>query len=221
MGGVPALQFNQNKMNNIATLCHQFESTSINETATDESCDMFVCGLHTSGQTGLELFRENSFQPTALLFPGKAVKATIKSVHCGWYNTVLLSTDGRLWSCGAGYCYQSGHNQTANVSSFLQIKSIQHPIRQLSCGGHHTVALTTEGDLYVWGEAREGQLGLSEEPIAGITPTFVPLTEFQKAMKPALKSSKIERVCCGGYHTLFILSNGTVYACGKNTYGQW
>ena len=33
-------------------------------------------------------------------------------------------------------------------------------IVQVACGFHHTLCLTSEGELYVWGGGKEGALGL-------------------------------------------------------------
>jgi alpha-tubulin suppressor-like RCC1 family protein len=35
-------------------------------------------------------------------------------------------------------------------------------IIQVSCGDYHSMALSEQGDLYVWGRGREGQLGNGE-----------------------------------------------------------
>ena len=62
----------------------------------------------------------------------------------------------RTW--GANSDGQLGHI----VSSKPGLVEIRGVIRQVSCGGAHTCALTDEGLLYTWGRGNEGQLGLGD-----------------------------------------------------------
>lgn len=65
--------------------------------------------------------------------------------------------------------------------------------------------------MYCWGSTVHGELGLG-----GI--------EEEQILKPtALTWSLVERVTnvsCGENHTLIITSDGEVYSCGNNDYGQ-
>ncbi|KAL9642785.1 hypothetical protein ABK040_009860 [Willaertia magna] len=185
---------------------------------------VFVSGLHTSGQTGIESIAEKLYEPTTVnlkleqqLSMLDAKRFIIKSVHCGWYHSVLLTEDGKLYSCGAGYSNQSGHLQTSNVNQFCHLNTVKDPIDTVFCGGHHTIALTHEGESYVWGEGREGQLGLTDT-IASTTP--VKLTKSVFKIMSNSDDVKIVKAAAGGYHSIFVLSNGQVLACGKNSYGQ-
>ncbi|XP_017957265.1 probable E3 ubiquitin-protein ligase HERC4 isoform X1 [Drosophila navojoa] len=66
-------------------------------------------------------------------------------------------------------------------------------------------------ELYCWGNASHGQLGLGgieEEQI--LTPSRMP-------WKP---DSAVNQIACGHRHTLFLTASGKVYACGSNDYSQ-
>jgi alpha-tubulin suppressor-like RCC1 family protein len=39
----------------------------------------------------------------------------------------------------------------------------EHPIVQVAAGGTHTLALSTQGRMYVWGRASFGRLGTGSE----------------------------------------------------------
>ena len=41
-------------------------------------------------------------------------------------------------------------------------------INQVQCGYNHSLALTSEGTLYSWGDNREGQLGIENEDLVPI-----------------------------------------------------
>jgi hypothetical protein len=82
-------------------------------------------------------------------------------------------------------------------------------LRQMSCGGAHTAAVTDDGQLYVWGRGNEGQLGLGD-----FRPRAVPA--LLKALGDKAAGTTVLQVQCGGAHTLVLCDNGDVYAWGSN-----
>ena len=48
--------------------------------------------------------------------------------------------------------------------------SMPEPVSSVSCGGHHTVALTSSGKLYSFGLSSNGQLGLGNRILESSTP---------------------------------------------------
>ena len=49
-----------------------------------------------------------------------------------------------------------GHNQNQNSPQKLNLLNI----KDIICGGLHTIALTNSNEIWVWGRNDEGQLGL-------------------------------------------------------------
>ena len=90
--------------------------------------------------------------------------------------------------------------------SLVEVRGV---LRQLSCGGAHTAALTDDGQLYVWGRGTEGQLGLGD-----YRPRTVPA--LVKALGEQGKGTTVLQVACGAHHTLALCDNGDVYAWGSN-----
>ena len=79
----------------------------------------------------------------------------------------------------------------------------------ISCGGHHTVAVTEEGRVVTWGWGREGQLGNG--------------TTYDQALPTpvkALAGYRIASVSCGYYHTAAVTADGAVMCWGKGSSGQ-
>lgn len=79
----------------------------------------------------------------------------------------------------------------------------------VSCGDEHSVLVTGNGKLYVFGSNTYGQLGMSPGNVISI-PTCV----------KALKSEKIKLAACGRNHTLVSTVQGKVYSSGLNSEGQ-
>ena len=80
---------------------------------------------------------------------------------------------------------------------------------QVSAGGSHTVAIESDSTLHVWGYNYFGQLGIG---IGGY------LNIAQSPIQ--IGSDTWTTMYTGDYHTLAIKSDGTLWACGYNEYGQ-
>jgi alpha-tubulin suppressor-like RCC1 family protein len=78
-----------------------------------------------------------------------------------------------------------------------------------SCGYGHTLLLTKEHTLYVWGQNYCGQLGLGDTEQRD-HPVILTLPNDEK----------IVSVCCGAYFSTVITSEGLLYAWGLNSGGQ-
>lgn len=77
------------------------------------------------------------------------------------------------------------------------------------CNACHSVIVTEDGLTMTFGRNDKGQLGLGDTE----TRTIPVVVE-------ALKDMDIVSAACGRSHTLFLDSNGVVYACGDNKMGQ-
>jgi alpha-tubulin suppressor-like RCC1 family protein len=85
-------------------------------------------------------------------------------------------------------------------------------IRQIACGGAHSVCLTDNGVVWAWGRGALGRLGMGEDdnhnratpqPVAG-----------------ALRRQVVVQVACGWRHTMALTDVGQLYAFGANADGQ-
>ena len=65
-----------------------------------------------------------------------------KSVSCGYHHTAAIKTDGTLWTWGYNAHGQLGDNTGANKSSPVQTIAGGTNWKTVSCGGHHTTAIS-------------------------------------------------------------------------------
>ncbi|KAL8272955.1 hypothetical protein Esti_003123 [Eimeria stiedai] len=95
-----------------------------------------------------------------------------------------------------------------------------------SCGDRVSAAVTADGEIFVWGEARSGGSlgGVSGEGPSNHEPRRVTLPSRGHAGGPSAadqeEDSKAVAVACGEGHCLALTSDGRVYAWGSNSYGQ-
>ena len=86
---------------------------------------------------------------------------------------------------------------------------------QLAGGGGHTLLADNNDCLYGAGWNNKGQLGLGEN-----YEDVMRFTEVNISFRSKENETKIRKVACGWDFSIILLSNGTVYGCGSNAFGQ-
>jgi alpha-tubulin suppressor-like RCC1 family protein len=76
-------------------------------------------------------------------------------------------------------------------------------IKEVSCGFGHTVAITLNQNVYVWGQNESGQLGLGDS-----APQMVKKPVWNKEL------CNIQKVSCGNDHTIALTKAGQLYSWG-------
>eukprot|EP00825_Cyclidium_porcatum_P046805 TRINITY_DN745_c0_g1_i2.p1 TRINITY_DN745_c0_g1~~TRINITY_DN745_c0_g1_i2.p1 ORF type:complete len:1060 (+),score=235.51 TRINITY_DN745_c0_g1_i2:76-3255(+) len=125
--------------------------------------------------------------------PRQIIKLSNKKIiqiACGEFHTMVLTSDKDIYAWGRGFEGQLGLKlqQTASAPQFLGFfykkfecdsknysikKEVKIVIKQIACGAYHSMAITDEGQLYVWGENKLGQCGINGNPLNIFTPTLL------------------------------------------------
>eukprot|EP01052_Picozoa_sp_SAG31_P007856 SAG31_NODE_382_length_16456_cov_5.532983_8_plen_587_part_00 len=92
---------------------------------------------------------------------------------------------------------------------------LPRPVRAVGCGALHMVVLLGNGSCWSTGSSRRGALGLGAEVEEACV-----LTEMLSGERQAAGESVIVSISAGGGHSVLTDSNGAVWACGDNRYGQ-
>jgi len=120
-----------------------------------------------------------------------------------------------LWTWGFGCFGQLGHNVAENklVLTLLAGEALGGFAAALvAAGGLHTVAVTIEGELWVWGYGRIGQLGLGDK-----TDRLAPTLMRAEAV---FGGSPVLTVACGVYHSLVVTKDGALWTFGGGSHGE-
>jgi len=190
-------------------------SNAIHSLIIGNDSNVYACGWNQDGQLGIILPANtkilNSMKLPINLNPGVV---PIK-VACGSYHTVVLFSDGSVYACGSN-SGQLGINSRQGKNVLTQMvdssdKKITGAIN-IACGTFHTVVLFSDGSVYACGLNMFGQLGINSTVPKNVLTQMVDSSD--KKITGAIN------IACGSYHTVVLFSDGSVYACGYNYYGQ-
>lgn len=124
--------------------------------------------------------------------------------------SLVLTVAGRVYSWGLGLSGQLGHNDTKERIAPQLIEGLRTKmVTNIACGKFHCVALTSSGEVYVWGQLKPNELVL--------VPTLLPFS----------KTHHVVAIGCGDTHTLLVTAHQEnsayqeeVYTFGSNSYGK-
>jgi len=135
-----------------------------------------------------------------------------RSVH-----TCALVENGQVYSWGKSE--YTGHGSSTDVWYPMFLDGFNgQTIAQISVGpgGYHTIALSSQGDVFTWGHNRVGQLGYSNSEVVPRNHEgayFLPTPRIVESLKRL--RTKITQVVAGWGHSAVVSSTGDVFICGR------
>lgn len=171
--------------------------------AITESGNLYIWGSNNYCQLG-DGYIDNASIPHKVEFENeKIVKADISD--CTSY---ALTASGDLYVWGNNVGGQVGNGEKwGNVPFPYKVDLNGEKVSQAGEGGSATYAITTSGNLYMWGGNNHGQTGIGYEVL---TPYCVDL-----------EGEKVCQVGINMYDTSYALTeSGNLYVWGNNEYGQ-
>ncbi|KAG9017998.1 hypothetical protein FRB90_012666 [Tulasnella sp. 427] len=88
-----------------------------------------------------------------------------------------------------------------------------------SHSGCHAIALSLEGNAFLFGRNEKGALGVPASSTPAVSETE-PIKVTINSLPGATHGSKIVQAACGRSHSLLVASDGQVWASGANNFGQ-
>ncbi|MDT4950217.1 MAG: hypothetical protein QOJ37_2812 [Pseudonocardiales bacterium] len=162
-------------------------------------------GYNANGQVG-DASVTSRAQPVAVKLP---VGTTVTSVAAGYLHSLAVTSTGGVLGWGSNSNGQVGNGGAANtaVSTPVAINLGSGLAASVGAGALHSLAVTTTGAVYAWGDNASGQYGngtvtTSTTPL--LLAGFAPVT-----------------TALGGYgYSLFQTTTGAVYGSGDNRVGS-
>lgn len=127
------------------------------------------------------------------------------AAHYG--HTMVLKSDGTVWTWGNNYCGQLGNGSTSNSLKPVQVTELTGltDIKEIAGGNTFSLALSHDGTVWAWGCNTSGQLG------DGTT---------TRKSRPVEVLTGVQHITKSGNHVIVLMSDGRVYTWGENSWGQ-
>ncbi|GAA5862301.1 hypothetical protein JCM8547_007594 [Rhodosporidiobolus lusitaniae] len=151
--------------------------------------------------------------PTAL---ANLDKHTFVQVECGADHFLALTTTGFVFACGNGEQNQLGrkiiqrHKSHGLTPERLALKNIV----LVGTGSYHSFAVNKDGEVYAWGLNSFHQTGVDEDD-GGYADVISTPTRVAALSPKEHDGARVVQITAGAHHSLFLFSNGEVFACGR------
>lgn len=142
----------------------------------------------------------------------------IEEIEFGYTHSSLITSLGKVYIWGNNSSAQLGNGtidnsaNPVNITSFFALDN-EEKIVDISLGYVHSLALSSSGRLFAWGNNANGQIGDGTNELH-TTPHDI--TGFLNLNT----NEKIIKVSAGEFHSAAITSQGRLFTWGKNNYGQ-
>jgi alpha-tubulin suppressor-like RCC1 family protein len=145
---------------------------------------------------------------TSLTLMTNSTGLTPKAIACGGYHTIVLMTDGSLYGTGL-----NSSGQLIDVPALvpyassltLMTNSTGLTPKAITCGDNYTIVLMTDNTIYGGGYNINGQLGIGNYTNQS---SFTSMTNYTGLTPKA--------IACGGFHTIVLMTDGSLYGTGSN-----
>jgi len=165
--------------------------------------ELWAWGSNSTGRTSFEPTWENTLTPTRV---GTATNWA--SVSAGDAHTAAVTTNGELWVWGDNWNGRTGLGVDAGNTLIPTRVGTATNWAAVSAGGSHTVAITTTGELWSWGNNSLGRTGLGQTTGNTLEPVRVG------------SATNWATVFTGSSHTVAVTTTGELWAWGSNTNGR-
>ncbi|XP_045564463.1 probable E3 ubiquitin-protein ligase HERC1 isoform X7 [Salmo salar] len=173
-----------------------------------ETCEVYVWGSNSSHQL-VEGTQEKILQPK--MAPSFADAQTIEA---GQYCTFVISSDGSVRACGKGSYGRLGLGDSNNQSTLKKLTFEPHrAIKKVTSSkgsDGHTLAFTTEGEVFSWGDGDYGKLGHGNSSTQ----------KYPKLIQGPLQGKVVVCVSAGYRHSAAVSEDGELYTWGEGDFGR-
>ncbi|XP_070030462.1 ultraviolet-B receptor UVR8 isoform X4 [Nicotiana sylvestris] len=176
--------------------------------------ELYMWGKNTNGQLGL-----GKKAATILSTPSKVeflTGVTVKIISLGFEHSIAVTDKGETLSWGGGGSGRLGHGHQSGILGLFKSDSEYTPrlvkelegfkIKNAAAGMLHSVCISENGSVYVFGERAKKKLGYGEASNNSV-PSMIDEIPYS------------EKAACGGYHTCVITGGGELYVWGTNENG--
>ena len=188
--------------------------------ATTSSGQLFAAGYNYYGQLGnpTNLTTETP-HPSALLVTLPGQTGPVTQIAAGGVYSLAATSTGQLFGFGSNQFAQLGNSTNTGINGVIATPALATLPGQIGTiavlsAGSHSLAATSSGQLYAFGNNRWGELGnATNNGIDAANPPATPVTLPGQA-------GTVTGLAAGTNHSLVLTSSGQLYSFGRNQYGE-
>ena len=148
---------------------------------------VYACGPGYGGRLGLGTSNKDVLYPTLVGSGVDLEHELVVSAACGDMHSAVATASGCVYTWGFGATGALGHSAKSltnqplpkRVDAFLTAFDDFVAVSSVACGAYHTLALSTRGEVFAFGDGESGALGLPDRGDAAThraaIPTLVPV----------------------------------------------
>jgi alpha-tubulin suppressor-like RCC1 family protein len=166
-----------------------------------------------------------SMTPVQVMTTTGTPLGNVVAIAAGAYHSMALKSDGTVWTWGLNDLGQLGiGTNTTDNNMPVQVPGLSGVVA-IAAGAYHSMALTSDGTVWVWGENDYGQLGdgtANGPQTCTIGSSSVPcsMTPVQVMTTAGMPLGNVMAIAGGFYHSMALTSDGNVWTWGDNEFGQ-
>jgi len=166
--------------------------------------ELFVFGSNCKSQLGLGHNITFTYEPMLLM-----TDLEIKLICCGDCHSMVLKNNGELLVFGFNSKGRLGFgdciNEHVRIPTLLMKDS---KIKSICCGAGHSMILKNNGEVFVFGLNRNGQLGLGN---------YNSIKSNKTSPRVLMKDPTITLISCGSTFLMILKNNGELLIYGNNS----
>jgi alpha-tubulin suppressor-like RCC1 family protein len=141
--------------------------------------------------------------------PEKIVSSGVTAIAGGGNHSLFLKEDGSLWAMGSMLYGQVGNGKSRDAGLNRPEQIMASNVTAIAAGFDYSLFVKSDGSLWGMGNNNRGQLGDGTSKIAAIFPEQI-------------EASGVKVIAAGGEgaHSLFLKTDGSLWAMGCNICGQ-
>jgi RCC1 and BTB domain-containing protein len=131
---------------------------------------------------------------------------------CGYSHTIARTSNGKAYFWGQNNygVIGNGLDDPFTYEPMLNEYLNDLNIIDMSCGAYHSLVLTSNGDIYAWGDNESGQIGNGNDSQSQLIPFKINYS----------MNEKFKAISCGAFHSMALTESGRVFSWGDNEFGQ-
>ncbi|PSC75605.1 ultraviolet-B receptor UVR8-like [Micractinium conductrix] len=133
-------------------------------------------------------------------------------ISCGAFHNLALNAAGECFTWGINDFGMLGNGTTSYATEPERVVGLEEVfIADVAAGGWHSMAISAEGEVYVWGRGEYGRLGLGDRTGS---------SKLRPQKVKALEGHRVVEGTCGGTHTMVVTDEGRCFIWGRGAFGR-